>query len=150
MTEQLTLTSAVDEAINSVTTEQLERAQADLDPVEENEALIGTLHSERVRRLFVAQRIVKMESVRTQAESKIVGNVNTANDLEAKAERLASIAKIMLTMFWFECRECIGWQHGGPEKLTIGIRANWMLVRSEEKFSKLEELFNRIIIPDGQ
>jgi len=123
----LEILSEIDADLETVTLQEIERAQRRLDPVQRNEKVLGTVHNRDVIRLqALSTRYTAMARMAAHQAVFESDSDEEEQSMKARGARLAALASLARELFWIQAREDLGgsaWTADG-----VGIRQKWVLV----------------------
>jgi len=132
---------AVQQAVNAVTTQQLDRFGSKMDEIKPTDKVLGTLHSELARRLYAAYAQMKTKGMEIGLRSKLADNDEQEKEQAGEAKRILALGSIAEEMLWYEVRQSMSCWHG-----DIGLRKGWAVVlKPEEENDGIPPFIRRIM-----
>jgi hypothetical protein len=126
--EPLMAMQQINDEMNEVTDAMILRYGAKLDPPKKGETLLGTIHSERARRLYCAsQRIIAKAGEMKLRCDTVAASDEEETELAGEASRLLTLSEIIKKLWWLEARIEMNHFQG-----DISIRKDYMIVGSVE------------------
>ena len=146
MTELLTVMTEIDRDFELIAEPAISRVQRELPKMQSGEKPLGAIHNEALKKLWTLAAYYDVASQQAELDAKHKADTEEqAAELRQKGLRFEALEEIARDLFWVQVKDDIG--PAAWDANVLGVRANWMLARGEDRKSAILQLLGGIARP---